>query len=279
MNFPSSREFTAAQASFFRGARVVLAISPDDAGALWAARVARRLDGIAAGVRAYTSRPPYENISEHLAAGLSPDELVAVDLTPFTARVIEKDAEIPVVRLIADSVTGEIVEPHSCENCQTLEDQLNGAQREIRGWRARYAELSRQREKDARSNGLWMTAQRLFEIWKKATGHKRSPFTPSRFYECEPYLKQEKYGPEMIERAIAGIVFDPFITTRKNGTQKRHDGWELLFRSPDRFEEYVNRAPRDFQPTLTKKRDETPRRETEEPLSLLPPDDEIKKAV
>jgi hypothetical protein len=125
---------------------------------------------------------------------------------------------------------------------------LSGASREIRGWRSRYADLAREKQKEAAESALWPVAMVLFGYWKTVTKHKRSQWTYDRFHECETLL--QKYGPELCERAIAGIAFDPFVTSRKNGSQKRHDGWHLIFGSADKFEEYANRAPRGWKSTL-----------------------------
>jgi hypothetical protein len=35
------------------------------------------------------------------------------------------------------------------------------------------------------------------------------------------------------------------VTKRKNGSTKRHDGWELIHRDAGKWEEFCNRSPRD----------------------------------
>lgn len=159
---------------------------------------------------------------------------------------------------LVDGNSGEVIgEERLCERCQEfdkklqeLEDQLKGAERELRGWRHRYAELKRDKEAEARNDSWWQTAARMFHHWQTLTNHPRSDFTADRFYRVLPYLTNRKYGPTMVERAIAGIAYDPYVTVRKNGTKKRHDGWELLFSETGKFEEFVNRAPRKWKPTL-----------------------------
>jgi shikimate 5-dehydrogenase len=59
-----------------------------------------------------------------------------------------------------------------------------------------------------------------------------------------PYL--ERYGVAMCRKAIRGAAYEPFETTRKNGSKKRHDGWHLIFdRGADAFEEWCNKSPQE----------------------------------
>jgi hypothetical protein len=101
---------------------------------------------------------------------------------------------------------------------------------------------------------MWPAAKRLFGEWKLACNHKRSPFTTDRFWQVEPYLTNTRYAKgeqeriDLCRRAIAGAAFDPFVTRRRNGSTKRHDDWELIFRDSSKFEEFCCRAPRDWSP-------------------------------
>lgn len=52
-------------------------------------------------------------------------------------------------------------------------------------------------------------------------------------------------------RAIAGAGFDAFKTTRKNGTVKVFNDWDLIHRSADKWEEFCCKAPRGWEPTLS----------------------------
>lgn len=154
---------------------------------------------------------------------------------PSTLRLVNEDGE----------VVGQ--ETH-CDGCNALQDQLDGAQREIAGWRTRYANLERDKDKAAAKDALWLPAQALFEHWRTLTDHKRCKWTPGRFRACEPMLKA--YGVEMFARAIAGIADDPYTKVRKNGTTQKFNSWESLTKSVGAFEEYANRAPRGWKFTL-----------------------------
>lgn len=151
---------------------------------------------------------------------------------------------------LVDTETGER-HPFRDEEAATLHaeiarqrDVIKGLQRDIRGWAARYAELKRDKEEEARSHALWPDAVRLFRLWQRLCHHPRAGWDVERFEQVLPFLK--KHGIAMCERAIVGAAFDAFETTRRNGSKKRHDGWELIHRSADKWEEFANRAPLDF---------------------------------
>jgi hypothetical protein len=144
-----------------------------------------------------------------------------------------------------DPNTGELFP--RCADCILKDDELAGLKTNLKGWQLKYAQLARDAEAAARDSRWWPVAVTLFGIWKELARHPRSVWTLDRFQLAEPYL--EKYGPELCERAIAGICFDPFITRRKNGTRHVHNDWHLIFRDADTFEERCNAAPTDWKAT------------------------------
>lgn len=162
---------------------------------------------------------------------------------------------------VADEVALIVVNPETgeqagtlAEHMQALEDQIAGLQRDVRGWAARYADLKRDKGAEAQESPAWPAAKRVFDYWRQECRHPRSAFTLDRFEMIRPFLEklgdQKKPQPERLaeaealcKRAIDGAAHDPFITTRKNGTQKRHDPIDLIFRNADKMEEFCNRAP------------------------------------
>ena len=127
-----------------------------------------------------------------------------------------------------------------CENCQPIlvqqEDTIAGLQETIRRQAGALGKVRREDPaKRARDHDQWDRCALLFKVWQRATGHTRSRFTVDRFLAALPFL--ESFEDEVIGRAIEGIAHDPFKTIRKNGTEHRHDGWQLLFKSTDHFEE------------------------------------------
>lgn len=141
---------------------------------------------------------------------------------------------------IVDAQTGDVLD--SCPGCSKLEDQVKGAEKDIRAWRARYADLARDKEAEARKSQYWRPAIEVWDYWRERCSHPKAVWNADRFFLVEPFLKAD--GAEMCKRAIDGAAFDPFVTTRRNGSKKRHDGWELIFRDRGKFEEFACRAPR-----------------------------------
>lgn len=148
---------------------------------------------------------------------------------------------------LVDRETGEL---HACPDCQRLEDEVAGLQRDVRGWAHRYRELKRDKEREARGSSLWPVALEHFDYWKEKTGRRGCSWNFERFELILPFLKNPKYR-DWIRCAIDGQCFDPFVTVRKNGTQKVHNDWELLFRNAAKFEEAVRKAPLESRPKLS----------------------------
>ena len=146
---------------------------------------------------------------------------------------------------ILNPETGEITE-QTCPYCAVKDDEIEGLQRDIRGWAARHAALKRDKEAEARAHKYWPVAVELFQHWQEVCNHPGCDWDADRFFLVEPFIR--KNGRDLCQRAIDGAAYDPFITTRKNGTKKRHDGWELIFRERGKFEEFANKAPAGWTP-------------------------------
>lgn len=149
--------------------------------------------------------------------------------------------------------TGEVAADGSCGHeaiIEALEDQIAGLQRDIRGWATRYANLARDKEQEARVHPAWDEVKGLFDYWKQECHHALSRFNADRFWLALPYY--EKDGPQMMRRAIRGAAFDPFVTTRRSGREKRHNGWDLIFRDRAHFDDMAERAPLAIEPSALK---------------------------
>lgn len=144
---------------------------------------------------------------------------------------------------VVDPDTGELRD-HHCEECQAKDDQIAGLEKDLRSWRARYADLKRDKEQEARDHLLWPRAKRLFDVWRAECRHQRSRWSADRFWLIEPLLRE--YGMETCVRAIAGAAYEPWTYERKNGSSKRCDEWERVFANAGRLEDFANRAPRGF---------------------------------
>lgn len=155
-------------------------------------------------------------------------------------------AEHAHLRIVNDD--GEVVPYEGCPNCQHLEDQLAGAENNVRSMRAQMARLKREMLGAAdQDNALFPQAIALFRYWQERCNHPGSEFTADRMKLLMPLLK--RHGAEKCREAIRGAEFDPFIVTRKNGSKHRHDGWHQIFASEDKFQSFRQRAPQYKEPT------------------------------
>jgi hypothetical protein len=226
-----------------RGAKVVLIPDMDIVGTKRGIRIANAIGPHVAQLKIYCPLEPCKDITEHLEAGHSLNDLVPFGLADLAARFNlperpeprRREPERP-LHIVTDE--GEIIDESVVT---TLRDQLAGAEKEIRAWRQRFAELKRDKDAAAREDESWPTIFALFKEWGKATGHTRSRFDSGRFYLALPFLRN--YGELMFRCAIHGIATDPFTTTRANGTPERQDGWETMLKNTGSFERYCNRAP------------------------------------
>jgi hypothetical protein len=141
---------------------------------------------------------------------------------------------------LVDPATGEILEAPPCANCLQLEDQLAGAEKEIRSWRASYANLKRDREAEAQAHEKWGIAIALWHEWILATGHLKSRWSQDRFWLCAPFLEVD--GFVICRWAVWGIAHEPNSKRLSSGLVEVYDSWELCFRNRGTFERYAVRG-------------------------------------
>jgi hypothetical protein len=154
-------------------------------------------------------------------------------------------SESPLLRVVTSNGE-EILD--AAATIRNLQDELAGAHRDVRTWRLRYAELARDKEREAQEHKLWPVAIELFLYWKDVTNHPRAEWTASRFWDVLPYLK--KYGQLRCKGAIAGCAFDHYSVTQRNGRVKHFDEWERIFSTAGRFEDFLSRVPSHVQAVL-----------------------------
>jgi hypothetical protein len=165
---------------------------------------------------------------------------------------------------VADEVPLIVVNPETGErmgmladHTQRLEDEIAGLQRDIRGWAARYGDLRRDKDAEAKESPVWPAAVRVFEYWRRQTGKtKRTVFTLDRFELVRPWLeklgdpkaepaKRLEEAEALCKLAVDGIAFDHYVEKAKNGTDRHHVGFHLIFKEADQFEKRCNSAPRE----------------------------------
>lgn len=138
--------------------------------------------------------------------------------------------------------TGQVLDEHP--EIADLQGVVKGLESDVRKWITKYNDLLRDKEAEAQASQHWPLAVIIFKTWRKATGHKRSGFTADRFFLIEPFLKKSKvYGPTMCLRSVAGIAYDHYSSTRRNGSIQHFDEWERCFRDAGQIERFANAAP------------------------------------
>lgn len=174
---------------------------------------------------------------------------------------MSKKASLRLVDSLADGEVPETAPKTLGEAYLVIDDQndvIDGLQRKQAGLLIEIANLKREREAEALKHQLWPRAKRIHDYWREECKHPRSKFDADAFELARVILESEASNHRgdydaaeaMMKRAIDGAAFDPFTTTRKNGSTKRHDGFDLIFRNRTKFEEFVNRAPRGGQTEL-----------------------------
>jgi hypothetical protein len=124
---------------------------------------------------------------------------------------------------------------------EELHRQLSGAEKEIRAWRTRYANLERDVEAEAREDPLWPLALRTFKYWQRAANHPRAEWTAPRFRMIKRLLEQPD-GLERALRAISGCLSDDWRR------EKHLDLWEHIFESQKALEGCIAKCPKDWEP-------------------------------
>ena len=146
--------------------------------------------------------------------------------------------------VVADIETGEVVEA-TIESLSAevlyLRDVNGGLERDIRGWAHRYAELKREKDREAREHDAWPLIMQLFDYWRKEVGRKRARWTEDRFWLALPHF--EHWGAANLAAAIAGLAYDPYTKVQKNGKTKKYNDWETLLKSAGALETYMARRP------------------------------------
>lgn len=164
----------------------------------------------------------------------------------------------PSLRIVPDA-NGEI--PKSYEELQAELARtlavLKGTERDLRGWMVRYRELAEDKKAEAREHILWPLGQHLFRGWQRACDHPKTPWTEDRFWLVEPFLSLPRYAPALEMRvvlccrAIIGARYDCWKKPQRNGRWKRFDEFDRIFATHASFEDFCNRAPVGWQPTIT----------------------------
>ena len=139
---------------------------------------------------------------------------------------------------LVDTETGEVVED-GCQACKAKDEVIETAGHKISNLKGRITQLLQEAEE---GHEAFPSFKRCHDYWRERCNHPRTKYDIEDFKLWLPLY--EKHGLDLCLRAIDGAAFDPFISTRKNGSTKRHDDWELIHRKGGaKFREFCNKAP------------------------------------
>lgn len=130
----------------------------------------------------------------------------------------------------------------SCPACETKDGEYAELERKFRAAMREISRLKNDRGREAKTHPRLAEIKEVFDYWRQKCRHPKSKLDADRTLLIAPYI--EEHGLELCKRAIDGAAFDCYVTRRKNGSAKRHDGIDLIFRSAEKYEEFVNRAPK-----------------------------------
>lgn len=168
-----------------------------------------------------------------------------------------------------DDTTGEVVssvaERPDLDEIATLKAEkandariIIGLQRDLKAAHIREQKLKEDKAVEAREHHLWPVIGLVYVGWQHRCNHKGAAFTTNRFWVAEPFFRSAVYGKTLelrvrrICQAIAGAQYDPWVDRAKNGRLIRYDDWEQnVFASNGKFERFCQKAPLDFQATLS----------------------------
>lgn len=144
-----------------------------------------------------------------------------------------------------DVDSGEMVD--TCPTCAERDELIGKLQHRERSMLSTISKLEGQTEKKAKGHKLWDEIQAVHEWWRLATGHFGIKFTAEEFQQALPRWKEHGRGKAnpciAALKAVAGAAFDPNTKRMKNGRIQRFDSWEIIHRSPEKFESFQERAP------------------------------------
>lgn len=149
-----------------------------------------------------------------------------------------------------DSSTGEV-----CSRCAALEANMalavrdrEAIERELRMKRRNIEDLEADKDRQAETHELADKARAIFWHWQIVCNKRNSPFTPDRFWQILPFLKNKKYGVDGCRKAIDGAAFESWVTQQRNGYIKWHVAWDKIFEKAGTVEDRINRAPKWWSP-------------------------------
>lgn len=151
---------------------------------------------------------------------------------------------------LVDTATGERVEPGACPQCEESQAVVEELTKKYKGLLLENRTLKRNKVAELLDAPERPQADLLHAVWKVACKRRRD--LDLRDYERMNAMVR-KHGLGKCLQAVAGAAFDPGLSPpRRNGTRKRYDDLELIFRETAKVEDFAERVPEGWTPDVAK---------------------------
>lgn len=131
--------------------------------------------------------------------------------------------------------TGEVV----CARCETLRQDLENIEKELRRLRAVNSRLQGERHQKLQANPRAADAQKVYLHYRNRLQPKAREKCPDDRFELI-LARLKAFSVDELCAAIDGAVADAFVDERG----KRHDSLELIFRNTGKVYDFIGRAAR-----------------------------------
>lgn len=150
---------------------------------------------------------------------------------------------------VIDTETGEITEHSGCPHCQQAQAETEELTKKFKGALLEIRKLKADRLAEILGAPERPQVELLHAVWKVAC-KKRRDLDFKDYERMNAMVK--KHGLGKCLAAIAGASYDCAKTPRKNGTWKKHDDLELIFRESAKVLDFAERVPQGWTPNVEK---------------------------
>ena len=148
---------------------------------------------------------------------------------------------------VIDTATGEVREYSGCPDCDRMRAESEEMDRKFKGLLLENRKLKSDKLAEILGAPERPVTDLLHAVWKVAC-HKRRDLDLKDYERMNALVR--KHGLYKCLEAIAGAAFDPAKTPRKNGSWKKHDDLELVFRESSKLLDFADRIPKGWTPNV-----------------------------
>lgn len=155
----------------------------------------------------------------------------------------------PALKLI-DTATGEVTEYGGCPSCEQAQAEVEEITRKWKGLLLENRKLKADKLAEILGAPERPITDLIHAVWKVAC-HRRRDLDLKDYERMNAMVR--KLGLRTCLKAVAGASYDPtYAPPRRNGTRKRHDDLELIFREAAKVLDFADRVPEGWEPNVEK---------------------------